>query len=394
MPEMLQPVLAQLRDILTQGRTLRRAIGTGRQRHVQPPWRRVELRPVQVRQSTALQITSFDAHQSHTRQCAFGPEAEREAQALLALGFAHWHVETDTETWQLRITKRGEAQLHRRPLAHAASAPDLAHNRDKERLLAADDALWQALGMTDGQGAIKPTAQNKYRQVDAFLRLLAPLATRLAATTASIDVVDLGCGNAALTFAAYRYLTHCCNIDARLTGVDIKAQARERNSALARELSYGQLQFVTGSIAQAEVSRADMVLALHACDTATDEALARAIGWRAQAILAAPCCHHHVQKQMHGRVPPAPYKTVMRHGILAERWADVLTDSLRAAILRQQGYRTEVIEFIPSQHTPRNTLLRAQRTLPPPDAEADAQYDAMRLLWQVEPYLATLLGAP
>ena len=393
MPETLQPILTQLRELMTRGRTLRRAIGTGRQRHTQPPWRRVELRLVQVRRSTALQITTFGVHQSHTRQCALGPEAEREAQALLDAGFAHWHVETDTETWQLRITKRGEAQLHRSPLA-AAAPQDLQHNRDKERLIPADDPLWQALGMTDGQGAIKPTAQNKYRQVDAFLRLVAPLAVRLASTGGSIDVVDLGCGNAALTFAAYRYLTDRCHIEARLTGVDIKTQARERNSALARELGYEQVRFVAGSIAQAQVPRADLVLALHACDTATDEALARAIGWRAQAILAAPCCHHHLQKQMHGCVPPAPFNAVMRHGILAERWADVLTDSLRAAILRQQGYRTEVIEFIPSQHTPRNTLLRAQRTMPPPDAKADAEYYAMRKLWRVEPYLATLLGAP
>ena len=390
MPETLQPVLAQLRQIMTQGRTLRRAIGTGRQRNAQLPWRRVELRPVRVRQSTALQITTFDTHQSHTHQCDFGPEAERETQRLLTAGFAHWHVETDTETWQLRITKRGEVQVHRSPVTTAS--PDLAHNRDKERLLPAEDPLWQALGMTDGQGAIKPTAQNKYRQVDAFLRLLAPLAGRLGASPAGIDVVDLGCGNAALTFAAYRYLTHCCDINARLTGVDVKAQARTRNSDLARDLGYTNVHFVEGSIAQASVPRADMVLALHACDTATDEALARAITWRAQAILAAPCCHHHVQAQLHGRAPPAPYNAVMRHGILAERWADVLTDSLRAAILRQRGYRTEVVEFIPSQHTPRNTLLRALRTDSRADTETAVEYHDLRNLWQITPYLATLLG--
>ena len=195
-----------------------------------------------------------------------------------------------------------------------------------------------------------------------------------------------------MTFAAYRYITHVLGVPAALTGVDVKAQARARNTALADALGYTQLRFVEGSIAAAPVPRADVVLALHACDTATDEAVARAVAWNARAILAAPCCHHHIQTQLRRQPSPTPFQPVMHDGILAERWADVLTDALRASLLRQRGYRTDVVEFIPSQHTPRNTLLRATRTDAPPEAAHADHYASLTELWRVKPHLATLLG--
>jgi hypothetical protein len=136
----------------------------------------------------------------------------------------------------------------------------------------------------------------------------------------------------------------------------------------------------------------DVVLALHACDTATDEALARAVGWGARWILAAPCCHHDVAAQLRREPAPAPYEALTRHGILRERFADVLTDALRAALLRLRGYRVEVVEFVDSKHTPRNLLLRARRTGAAPTEEQRAEYAALIGSWRVTPHLATLLS--
>ena len=196
-----------------------------------------------------------------------------------------------------------------------------------------------------------------------------------------------------------------------MIGVDVDPEMRERNVRLAEELGWDHLDFVVGTIAEAELTtpvepidgeqpagpspdwRPDVVLALHACDTATDEALARAIAWDAPVVLAAPCCHHDIQRQLAGHGAPSPYRLATRHGILGERLADVLTDALRAALVRQRGYRVDVVEFVESRHTPRNTMLRAVRTEAPPSPAVQADYDRMVEEWGVRPALAALLDA-
>jgi len=249
---------------------------------------------------------------------------------------------------------------------------------------------------------VKPSMQAKYRQVEEFLRLLAvavdeALATdRIRAPTAAepLHIVDLGCGNAYLTFAAFRYLSVTRGLAVRMTGVDAKAQALDRNVALAELLGCGDaLRFRQASITDVVVdTRVDVALALHACDTATDDALARAVEWRTPLVLAAPCCHHHLQAQLRRTSSPEPFGLVTRHGILRERLADTLTDGMRAALLRLHGYRVDVVEFVASRHTPRNTMLRALRTGAPVDTTAQREYDELVAMWQVRPKLAELLA--
>ena len=205
-------------------------------------------------------------------------------------------------------------------------------------------------------------------------------------------MVDLGCGNAYLTFAAYRYLADR-GAKVQVVGVDVREDQRVRNTAVAAELGCaGDVTFVAGTIADASVAESpDLVLALHACDTATDQALARAVRWNAQWVLAAPCCHHDIAAQLKGHPAPAPYGEITRQPILRERFADVLTDSLRASLLRINGYKVDVVEFVDSAHTPRNLLLRARRTgvTGPRD-----EYDALTAQWGVTPALAKLLSLP
>ncbi|HEY6592806.1 MAG TPA: SAM-dependent methyltransferase, partial [Asanoa sp.] len=205
-----------------------------------------------------------------------------------------------------------------------------------------------------------------------------------------LRVIDLGCGNAYLTFAAYRYLAGR-GLDVEVVGVDVREDQRQRNSALAAELGAAdRVRFVAGGILGAVVEPPPhLVLALHACDTATDEALARAVGWGAQWVLAAPCCHRDIAAQLRDRPAPEPYDLLTGQGILRERFADVLTDALRAALLREHGYRVEVVEFVDSKHTPRNLLLRARRS---EAARTDgAAYRDLVGTWQVSPRLQTLL---
>lgn len=390
MPEPLEPVLAELRTLLLDPRGLVRAIASGRRHNAEVKWRRVELRPVQLKSGLRLQIVEYDERQAHTRNVGYEDEAEHAVDDLLAMGFGNWHIKGVTSEIQVRITRKGEAQVHR-VLARQADQ-SLSHNKSKPRLLDADDPFWQAVGIAGTDGKVKPSRQDKYRQVEEFVRELdTVLKPELVPAGRALRVVDLGCGNAHLSFAAYRYLTKTRGLDVDLVGVDVKRQARERNNALAAELGWAGIRFVEGTIADAPVDGADVVLALHACDTATDDALARAVAWRAPVVLAAPCCHHDIQAQLRSHPTPGAYGMITRHGILRERLGDILTDAFRAALMRMAGYRVEVVEFVPSQHTPRNTMLRAIRTGAPPDAAVTAQYTELVETWGVRPHLAALI---
>jgi SAM-dependent methyltransferase len=281
--------------------------------------------------------------------------------------------------------------------------PARTHDRRKPRLLPEDDPVLRAVGISDEQGRIKPSRQAKYRQVEEFLRILDAGVTeaidkghlRRPTVDDPLRMVDLGCGNAYLTFAAHRYLTVVRGLPVRMTGVDEKEQSREHNAGLAAELAI-DADFVVGSIGEVRLDPApEVVLALHACDTATDDALARAVEWEAPLVLAAPCCHHDIAAQLRRSPTPEPYAMLTRHGILRERFADTLTDALRASLMRRQGYRVEVMQFVESKHTPRNTMLRAVRTgAPVKGGGVRKEYDDLVGTWSVHPRLAELLGRP
>ncbi len=399
MSEPLLRALNRMRTHLLDGDVLVKAVASGRQRGSEPRWRRVELRYVDLKAGPHLQITSYDATQAHTANHAVGEAAREAVDALLDEPFGNWHVETSTQSHQVRVTKKLEALVHTTDRAEEV-VPQRTHDRDKARLLPADDPLFAALGLADGQGRLKDSRQGKYRQVEEFLRHLDATLTdaissgRLRRPTEDepLRIADLGCGNAYLTFAAQRYLTRVRDLPVRLVGVDVKEQSREHNAGVAERLEM-DARFVVGSIGGVELEEApEVVLALHACDTATDEALARAVGWGSAVVLAAPCCHHDVAAQLRRAPTPAPYAALTRHGILRERFADTLTDALRASLLRLSGYKVEVTEFVESQHTPRNTLLRAVRSgSPVRGGGVRKEYDDLVAAWGITPRLAVLL---
>ncbi|MEV0157355.1 SAM-dependent methyltransferase [Micromonospora sp. NPDC050686] len=379
MPEPLDAALTEVRALLLDP-ALTRAVAAGRRKGQRPSVVRAELRPVTLKAGPRIQISTSDGSRPYTRNVSPGAEADAAVDALLAEPFGNWHVETTGATLQLRVTKSGEAQVHRAAADRPAPAAE-EHDRAKDWLLDPGDPLFAEIG---GSAA-------KRRQVDAFLRALA--ATLPDDLDGPLRVVDLGCGNAYLTFAAYRWLAQR-GLAVELVGVDVREDQRRRNTKLAQRLGWAdRVRFVAGTIADAVVEPApDLVLALHACDTATDEALARAVRWGARWVLAAPCCHHDLAAQLRSRPAPAPYELLTRQGILRERFADVLTDSVRAALLRLHGYRAEVVEFVDSQHTPRNLLIRARRTGAAPTPEQRAEYRTLVEQWQLTPRLETLLA--
>ena len=273
-----------------------------------------------------------------------------------------------------------------------------SHDRSKERMLSLSHPVWRAIGLTTADGQVKSSRHDKVRQVDEFLRLLdaSVRESGLDATSGPLRILDLGCGNAYLTFAAHALLTSR-GLEVQVVGVDVKAQARERNTRIAEQLGVdAQVHFVQACIDDAPIrgdsERPDIVLALHACDTATDDAIAVGVRSGAALLMVAPCCHHDLQRQLASATTPSPFGAVTRDGILSERWADLLTDALRADILRLLGYRVDVVEFVATEHTPRNVMIRAVRAEVAPHQVRWQEYQELASLWQVRPRLADLLA--
>jgi SAM-dependent methyltransferase len=360
-----------------------------------PPAQKVTVRPVELREGHRVQFSSFDGRR--TTVVNIEPhEARAHFGELLAGGFANAYVRTLDGDLQLTHSRRGRPMLVR----HRASASqvDTAHDRPRARLVSDDAPFLRAFGITDDRGRVKPAMRAKHRQVARFVEILAAALDAVPeppAAGARFVAVDLGCGAGVLTAATYHYLTEVRGLDVSMTGVDTNAELLAKVGGVARALGWDGLTFTTGSIADHEpVHAPDLVIALHACDTATDDALARAVGWGAQLVLAAPCCQHDLQAQLDRRGAPEAAAPLLRHGIVRERLGDLLTDALRAEIMRGHGYRTDVIEFVSTEHTGKNLMIRAVRGGTGTGAahEAGAAAAALAGAWGVEPALARRIG--
>lgn len=363
--------------------------------------RQITVRPVVIKGRQHLQFSYLDAKQDTTRNFT-GDEAAAMLREALAIPFSSLRLlTTDAET-RVQVTKKGKAIVHR-GRAPANATPELSHDREKALPIpdTQPDPYLQATGIMNREGAVRPSMRDKFRQVNAFLQLLDHthtldgFAERARAGGPPVHLVDFGCGSAYLTLAAYHYLNDLRGIPATLDGVDTNADLIERSSRAAADLTYGGACFYAQPILDYVPQAApDIVMALHACDTATDDALYQGIRHGAQVILAAPCCHHHLHAQLDDAESPthALMRPVMRHGIMKKRMADLLTDSFRALILRLSGYKTDVVEFIASEHTDRNLMIRAVKREAMPEAGFAREYADLKAAWGVTPYLETLLG--
>jgi SAM-dependent methyltransferase len=350
-------------------------------------WRRAELRPVVIKGRTVVQVDYVGVKASRT----VNVEPERLAQeldGLFAMGFANWVVDTARETLTVRAMKRRTA-VHR--AAHEQRRPVLTNDRPRRHLLdPATAPFLEAAGVTGPGGAVRPAMTAKFRQVNEFVRSVDALVREPPGD--HVSIVDFGCGSASLTFALYHYFAEMRGIGVTLTGVDRDASVLGKSERLAAELGWEGVRFVDSAIdAYEPEAPPDLVVSLHACDTATDDALARAVAWGARWILAVPCCHHHLQAQLRRTAFPADVRLLRQHGILFERMGDLLTDGFRAALLRLCGYEAEVYEFVEPEASAKNVMLRARRrgaSRPLPVREA---YEEMKAAWRVEPYLEHLV---
>ena len=357
-----------------------RAVLSGRRRNMHSEYERVDIKPVLIKDEIKWQIVSNNGKQDITKNVA----ADFNFIGLLSSGYANLQVDTQSESYQVRISKKEEALVS---ISKVKLDRDLSHDRQKQRMLPESNQVFKALEMSDLLGRIKPSKMDKYKQVDEFLRLISQtLATDLT-NQDQLSVVDLGCGHAYLTFAVQEFLKDKYQ-KVSILGVDERADSKEHNEKIAGKLRV-EAKFIAAKIADTPNQAVDIAIALHACDTATDDALYWAVKNNAKVIMAAPCCMHELQTQI--KEAPEPWGLLTKYGLVKERLVDLITDSLRAQVLKLLGYRVDIVEFIGGEHTARNILIRAVKTDAQTNSIEKLRYEQLLTQWQIKPYLSTLL---
>ena len=319
---------------------------------------RVAIRPVELRDGLRYQFAYRHERGEERTENLSPPDAEHRLLALLGPELRQGLLHTAEADYQVLVARGGDVKILTRPPTRATASHE--HDRAKAHVLREGDPnpFLIALGVMTADGKVRAARRDKFRQINRFLELVADVADRLPRDRRA-EIVDFGCGKSYLTFALYHYLRDVRGLDIRLRGIDRKEDVIAQCRAVAETLGYDELQFEVGEIATGNgTQRADMVVALHACDTATDDALAQAVRWDADVILAVPCCQHELLGQIEMRGGLAP---LLRHGIVKERFAALATDTLRAQLLELAGYSAQIVEFVEPEATAKNLMIRAVR---------------------------------
>lgn len=342
---------------------------------------KVTVDPVELRGETRFRFTTHLADRA-THENLPADEARERLGTLLA-DYGQALLQTPDADWQVL----GETVLRRPPTRRASSR---GHDRKKQYLLEEGTPVpfLVELGVMTPEGKVRKSRYDKFRQVNRFLELVDDVVPSLR-SEGTLRVVDFGCGKSYLTFAIHHLLTVLRGREIELVGLDLKEDVIEACAAFAERSGATGLRFEQGDIAGFEAGEeVDLVVSLHACDTATDDALAQAVRWGAEAILAVPCC----QKEAYRQLDSALLAPLLRHGLAKERFAALVTDALRAQLLELAGYRTQLVELIALEHTAKNVLIRAVKGMP---AGADARhaYETLRDSLGLDPALERLLAA-
>lgn len=358
---------------------------------------KAKIRPVEHKGELLFQIESFTKTQAFHKNLT-SEEMTAELENLLTV-FRQMQIETMSEDITILISKKGKATVKRKRKKVQAQAADLSHNRKKRYILEEGIPVpfLQDLGVMTQDGKIVRTKMDKFRQINRFLEFVEDILPQLDKDR-ELTLLDFGCGKSYLTFAMYYYLHELKGYDIRIIGLDLKTDVILHCNELAKKYGYEKLTFLVGDIADYEgVDQVDMVVTLHACDTATDYALAKAVGWNAKVILSVPCCQHEVNQQFekqlaeHFLAMEEVLGPVMDYGLLRERFAALVTDGLRAKRLESEGYETQVLEFIDMEHTPKNILLRAVKK-GNPALKSRKEAESCEQFLQIQPTLGVLLA--
>ncbi|HEY8559265.1 MAG TPA: SAM-dependent methyltransferase [Pyrinomonadaceae bacterium] len=361
--ENVEKFIAEFARALREETFVKMSLGNykGADEHLQ----KLMLRLIETRKGKRL----FFLYRYDTRDTAKNHDYEESVkivEKLLGAEFFSGHLFTTENDFQLDIGRRGKSRLNvAKPTFKSKPAPE--HDREKKRFVNAESFYLRALGITTDRGEIRDKQQDKWKQINKFVETLATFFDKSnLKDRKELTIVDMGSGKGYLTFATYDYFKNIRGLDVRVTGVDTKSELVGLCNDIARASEFENLKFVDGRIGDFEVGDVDILIALHACNTATDDAIFKGIRADADLIVVAPCCHQELRPQM---TPPAMFKNVLKHGVMMEREAESITDGLRALLLEKSGYQTKLFEFVGTEHTPKNNMIVGTRQKNKPDAE-------------------------
>lgn len=319
---------------------------------------KVKIRPLLKGAELHFQLEEFRGKQAFHENVR-AEEAVVKTGELMQL-FKQMQIETKKFSCTVLISKKGKITIKKKAVFGKVKEVDLSHNRSKKYILQEGTPVMflQDLGVMTADGKIVRTRFDKFRQINRFLEFIEDILPKLPSDR-EVTILDFGCGKSYLTFAMYYYLHELKKYDVRIIGLDLKTDVIRKCNELSEKYGYEKLRFLEGNIADyTGVDEVDMVVTLHACDTATDFALAKAVGWKAKVILSVPCCQHEMNEQIQNEI----LHPALKYGLIKERMAALFTDALRAEYLEREGYDTQILEFIDMEHTPKNILIRAVRT--------------------------------
>ena len=347
---------------------------------------KVKVRPLLHKDQLVFQVETFRNNQAFHENLDAAAAAERLYDHMQNM--KQMQFETSKSVFSVLVSKKGRVTIKRKAQKCQNVKADLSHNRKKQYILEEGMKVpfLQDLGVMTQEGKIVRTRFDKFRQINRFLEFIEDILPQLPKDR-ELTILDFGCGKSYLTFAMYYYLHEMKKYDIRIIGLDLKSDVIRHCNELSQKYGYEKLVFLEGNIADyTGCDEVDMVVTLHACDTATDFALEKAVGWNAKVILSVPCCQHELNRQMDNDI----LKPLMKHGLIKERLAALVTDALRAEYLEREGYYVQILEFIDMEHTPKNILIRAVRT----DKKADNNEVIKRCeeFLQVSPTLGRLLN--
>jgi hypothetical protein len=349
---------------------------------------RVSARPLLLKGEAVVSFVRTHKTRDITKNLP-APEALQQLRELLETSFSHAHLFTTTEEVQLMVSKKGRQTLMRGKAS--ASATPASHDREKHRFLNLGRAFLTELGVTNAQHQLVPAMARKWKQINKFIEVLAgALESSALKRAARIEVVDFGSGKGYLTFAMHDYLRHTLGLPVRVTGVELREDMVALCSGAVQRLGLAGLRFEQGDVRSRAPEPIDIMVALHACDTATDHAIHTGIRAGAAIIMCSPCCHKELRPQL---LSPHPLRPILKHGIHQAQEAEMLTDGLRALMLDACGYDTQVFEFIALEHTNKNKMILAVKRKAPGNAdEAWRQVEEIKSYYGVREHcLETLL---
>lgn len=319
---------------------------------------KVKVRPVLIKDVLFFQCETHKNHQVFHENYGYQQACSVLAEEMEL--FRQMQIDTKTVQYTVLVSKKGKVTIQKKRAKGERKQGELSHNRTKNYILKEGVSVpfLQDLGVMTAEGKIVRTKFDKFRQINRFLEFIENILPQLAKDR-EVTILDFGCGKSYLTFAMYYYLHELKQYDIRIIGLDLKKDVIANCNKLSEKYGYEKLKFLEGNIADyTGVEQVDMVVTLHACDTATDFALAKAVGWNAKVILSVPCCQHEINGQIQNEI----LHPVLKYGLIKERMSALITDALRAEYLEGEGYDAQILEFIDMEHTPKNILIRAIKT--------------------------------